>query len=1773
MRIFLQNINTSVRTDQYADSHLLKPTQQHSCLVRLAPAAHFYTTMSSGIAITQDIIRAVESETGFPTWLKSAGDAVSPAQLGQYLRAVIAGHGNAAEAGEALAEHSCAPQLVGAALWQAHTADQFSGAMHRAAAAKPADASEPAPLGNLQRSCVWDKPAILRAQSLLTALLATKPRAEREDAIATLAALLPLAVTTALGLVPADSAVRLRKHRTRQAYQQSKYNLFQEASEGWAKVATQVTGITCPAEVPQAKARVSALIGHFSLDPNRVADVVLGAMVSAMMFSRRAAGQQVSFAKLAALHELLNIFNPAHVRKLVLFRIRREMAEQEPAARKLSLLHQPTTLIPLLRVCVYLVMVGTLPWDAVWAELADLTAAGDAQHSQHVAQAAAEEARQALRAYTVQSLNISGPAGDKADGDQPSEDAKTLTAVHADNGVSTSAALGGAPFRDIQTKLKTLAHPGTPIFPAVFDLIHAAVSVAVACARVEIGLDDGTPGAPAQYAPLDAAGARRWTSRAWAVVVHSMRQLLAAGLPWPMLSLFMRHELVLLCATLSAGLDGLLAAVPEPAAAQPVVDCLQRMQPVLLMAAPALAESPAMLQRLLYACRWLQIACPAPPTSTNSATPESMDSVRAPLATAGLDGADGYSLAVQLNATVLQVACALGSPSSMICTQVASMLAKLPWPVRAAHALGWLHDATVPAVDGGSARAYWDGWCPLPLEAACAVRDAALLAGQYQDPGSDALCALPRGVLSAAWQYNSQLLEIAAARCTWATKQALKRVAKGTEQLAGFQLAKATMACPITAANTLCDYIERFGNLVDDLLSCMGTVSNAVLDAAVIVAACRLRREGVAGVQRDGLAPEAWVQHLAAFIARLLRKFPTLQAAPVWQSAIDCAVVEELSALEVLGTLLAVAGGQESLPAVTLAQAGAATGTSTLAEAAVVLPSSDVHDAPTPAAQAALLRAAAAGWAGLPGPSAAVGDAIVSPAGDCGQPAPLYAVSLALAGMAGSATFGELAAGKHVKNVSAGIDLMQSCIAQYAAFVRCSVPIALLSQHVPPLVHMCSEHGMPDAAAWPLLRPMVRAATWGPDVLTQHLLPTGWTCPAHSKHSMLSEHLHEQARELLAGRPAPGCLRRLLQPAEAGAAVPLAEVLSPAVFTVFWSLDAADVAMPAEQYAAALRGAHDVVQSEDAAAYGKARGQSYSSSVITRARRIHAQLKQDQEQQEAHVARVSSLLREASATLAVPTEHGMLPEYALVQACLLPRAASSPADAVYCAQWLQVMSSLGVPGWSLHDVLSALFAAVPQLLSSMTERETRHVSIMLYHVLRDVQGWCDRVAFDAAVAAGVLGSPKASGAGTALAFDDWVHAAEDWAAQLSQAMTACLRSREYIIMKSSIVLAHRLLTESDVQFPPAGKPTAALLATLQHIHRTDDRKDIQTPAGNLAGRLSRLVESRAAPGQAAAAAAAAAAASTPAPGKSTASQTPAAAPARQIKPAASSKPRQTAPASTTPAATAAKPPPAVSYSGSDSDEGEVRTAPASYKPPHARSRDDSEVEAAKLRALQSVQARSREQQQQQQHQPRGDGQQGPLRPGIKRGRAASPAEPSNRDRRDGGGWSQGGRGGEDSGRGRSPGRDSHRGDWRGSGPRMMPPPPPSRPNEDQGRSYGGQRRRMSPPRGPTGGGDMRRGQSPGRGGPGPANRAGGHPDSRDRQPSRSPPRGPPPARAPDRGPSRGPDRGPDRGPNRGPDRGMPPRDSGPRQRSRSPPGGGGGSRRGGRSNRGKRGRR
>ena len=206
-----------------------------------------------------------------------------------------------------------------------------------------------------------------------------------------------------------------RQARTNDHYRQQKYNLLQEESEGYSKLVDTLHSyfsspphvVDSPTVTTAIGQRVTALIGYFDLDPNRVLDVLLSVYVSVC-----GGGAEVG---LAGLLQLLQLFGASHLTQLIGFQLQRQLAV---GAVETGLLNEVGLLV----------REGRLAVEDVWSHIGG--AGGDEEMAKLREEWEAEERRSASR---IGLANLSAAADSKATPDeekkQPTATASTASAA------------------------------------------------------------------------------------------------------------------------------------------------------------------------------------------------------------------------------------------------------------------------------------------------------------------------------------------------------------------------------------------------------------------------------------------------------------------------------------------------------------------------------------------------------------------------------------------------------------------------------------------------------------------------------------------------------------------------------------------------------------------------------------------------------------------------------------------------------------------------------------------------------------------------------------------------------------------------------------------------------------------------------------------------------------------------------------------------------------------------------------------------------------------------------------------------------------------------------------------------------------------------------------------------------------------------------------------------------------------------------------------------
>eukprot|EP00890_Picochlorum_soloecismus_P005818 jgi/Picsp_1/6237/NSC_03591-R1_tho complex subunit 2 len=181
-----------------------------------------------------------------------------------------------------------------------------------------------------------------------------------------------------------------------------------------------------------------------------------------------------------------------------------------------------------------------------------------------------------------------------------------------------------------------------------------------------------------------------------------------------------------------------------------------------------------------------------------------------------------------------------------------------------------------------------------------------------------------------------------------------------------------------------------------------------------------------------------------------------------------------------------------------------------------------------------------------------------------------------------------------------------------------------------------------------------------------------------------------------------------------------------------------------------------------------------------------------------------------------------------VQFCILPRLFLSPADALYCVEFLHRIHKLGPPGLRLLSIVDRLFRDLGYMVRCCTPKESTNLGIFFSDLMGMVAKWRQKkvYAIDCAQSE-AFKSYKKKGILEPVSFEEFVKLSANWHKTLTlNVFKSCIVSKDYMQMKNVLLVLNRM-----VRIYPATKEDAQeLLDTLKPISEDDPREDLKTLA-------------------------------------------------------------------------------------------------------------------------------------------------------------------------------------------------------------------------------------------------------------------------------------------------------------------------------------------------------
>jgi THO complex subunit 2 len=221
-------------------------------------------------------------------------------------------------------------------------------------------------------------------------------------------------------------------------------------------------------------------------------------------------------------------------------------------------------------------------------------------------------------------------------------------------------------------------------------------------------------------------------------------------------------------------------------------------------------------------------------------------------------------------------------------------------------------------------------------------------------------------------------------------------------------------------------------------------------------------------------------------------------------------------------------------------------------------------------------------------------------------------------------------------------------------------------------------------------------------------------------------------------------------------------------------------------------------------------------------------LEEDMEKQRKHCIDIQKKVAVSAQDLFPSKDIAIAPVQAFLTHCVYPRCRLSPADAIYCAQFVIFLHNNKTPGFSTMHFIDEFIDAFCGMLYSSTEDEAAAIGILLLEIWKVVSRWrYDTSAFESEVV-GFPGSALIQDGGQRhVSRDDFTVLYNKWHAAIGRATLGALDSTEYMHVRASFVILSRIVDAFPTR-PKLGQKLFDALVPFQED--TYPLQDIKTAA-------------------------------------------------------------------------------------------------------------------------------------------------------------------------------------------------------------------------------------------------------------------------------------------------------------------------------------------------------
>lgn len=373
----------------------------------------------------------------------------------------------------------------------------------------------------------------------------------------------------------------------------------------------------------------------------------------------------------------------------------------------------------------------------------------------------------------------------------------------------------------------------------------------------------------------------------------------------------------------------------------------------------------------------------------------------------------------------------------------------------------------------------------------------------------------------------------------------------------------------------------------------------------------------------------------------------------------------------------------------------------------------------------------------------------------------------------------------------------ENAIEEPPAATQDSDSIAAYAKELPSLEDLYSKFGFDIPTTWMLSRPLIRASSQADstDVVDE------------LKRYQIDEEFRQSYQGMLSDTDWAALTKDL--------------------FEKFYTLALSDIFHPNSVYEAELnRIAKEVDRLEKLKSNGSSQVTKEDTAELSRLKTVSTSLTKDAEAQKKHVSKTLDTWKEAKDTLFASTKDLGVTAKAFFTHCVFPRSLQGPEDAMYSSQFALSLHEMKTPGFSTLHYIDELISVASGSLFGLTEEEAASIAILLWETWKVVNKWRYEEALFEKEMSDQPGSFMKRGEeeASAVKHKEYIELYNTWHASLGSALIGCLKSSEYMHMRSGLLVLTRIVEVFPTR-PRLGNKLFTALEPLQdeNLARPDIR--------------------------------------------------------------------------------------------------------------------------------------------------------------------------------------------------------------------------------------------------------------------------------------------------------------------------------------------------------------